>query len=51
MDAKQTIINSINEKLEGYIEIVQTLYDNPEIGNEEFESMKLLVNYLDNAGF
>lgn len=51
MDAKQTIINSINEKLEGYMEIVQTLYDNPEIGNEEFESMKLLVNYLDNAGF
>src|SRR5699024_7559255 len=51
MDAKQTIMNSINDKLEDYMEIVQTLYDNPEIGNEEFESMELLVNYLDKAGF
>lgn len=33
------------------MEIVQTLFDNPEIGNEEFESMKLLVNYLSEAGF
>lgn len=51
MDAKQTIMNSINDKLEDYMKIVQTLYDNPEIGNEEFESMELLVNYLDKAGF
>ncbi len=33
------------------MELVQIMYENPEIGNEEFESMKLLVNYLEGAGF
>ncbi len=51
MDAAQTIQSFIEQKIEGYMEIVQTLYENPEIGNEEFESMQLLVDYLDQAGF
>ncbi|HLR91745.1 MAG TPA: M20 family metallopeptidase, partial [Atopostipes sp.] len=51
MDAKQTIIDSIKNNLDGYMNIVQTLYENPEIGNEEFKSMELLVNYLEQAGF
>lgn len=51
MDAAQTIKQSIESKIDNYMEIAQTLYDNPEIGNEEFESMKLLVDYLDQAGF
>lgn len=51
MDAKQLVIDSVKNKLDDYMEIVQTLYDNPEIGNEEFESMALLVKYLEKAGF
>mgnify|MGYP001365047567 CR=1 FL=1 len=51
MDAKQLVIDSVKNKLDSYMEIVQTLYDNPEIGNEEFESMALLVKHLEEAGF
>lgn len=51
MDAKQLVIDSVKNKLDNYMEIVQTLYDNPEIGNEEFESMALLVKHLEEAGF
>lgn len=51
MKTKQVIIDSVKDHLEGYMEIVQSLYDHPEIGNEEFESMKLLVRYLEQAGF
>lgn len=51
MGTKQTIIESIENNVDGYMEIVNTLYENPEIGNEEFESMKLLVDYLEKAGF
>src|SRR5690625_1564066 len=51
MDAKQAIIDSVKNNLGQYMEIVQSLYDHPEIGNEEFESMKLLVHYLNQAGF
>ncbi len=51
MKPTETITSLIEQNIEGYMEIVQTLYDHPEIGNEEFESMKLLVEYLDQAGF
>ena len=51
MTAKETIKQLIEQNIEGYMEIVNTLYENPEIGNQEFESMKLLVEYLDQAGF
>ena len=42
MNAKKQILDSINNHLEEYMELVQTMYDNPEIGNEEFETVKLL---------
>lgn len=51
MEAKEIIKQSVESKIDGYMEIVQTLYDNPEIGNEEFETMALLVDYLTKAGF
>ena len=51
MNAAQTIKTLIEQNIEDYMEIVHTLYENPEIGNEEFESMQLLVDYLDQAGF
>ena len=51
MNPKDTITSIIEQNIDSYMEIVQTLYANPEIGNEEFESMKLLVEYLNNAGF
>ena len=51
MKAEEIIQTSVEQHLDAYMEIAQTLYDNPEIGNEEFESMKLLVNYLEQAGF
>lgn len=51
MTAKEQILNSIDEHLEDYMGLVQTMYDHPEIGNEEWETMKLLVGYLDKAGF
>ena len=51
MDTKQIIIDSIEDNMDAYMEIVNTLYENPELGNEEFESMELLTNYLKEAGF
>ena len=51
MKAEEIIQASVEENINAYMEIAQTLYDNPEIGNEEFESMKLLVDYLEQAGF
>ena len=51
MTPKETVLSLIEQNIDVYMEIVQSLYENPEIGNEEFESMKRLVDYLDNAGF
>lgn len=51
MTPKETVLSLIEQNIDDYMEIVQSLYENPEIGNEEFESMKRLVDYLDNAGF
>jgi amidohydrolase len=51
MNPVESIKTSVLDHIDDYMEIVQTLYDNPEIGNEEFESMKLLVEYLNQAGF
>ena len=51
MEAEKIIQAKIKENMTDYMMIAQTLYDNPEIGNEEFESMKLLVDYLNQAGF
>ncbi|MBF6625698.1 amidohydrolase [Aerococcaceae bacterium zg-BR9] len=51
MSAREDIIKSVEEHIDDYMQIVETLYHHPEIGNEEFESMALLVDYLTQAGF
>lgn len=51
MDLKERILKSVESKVDDYMAIVQSLYDHPEIGNQEFESMKLLSQYLRKAGF
>ena len=51
MKAAEIVQASVEENIKAYMGIAQTLYDNPEIGNQEFESMKLLVDYLEQAGF
>ena len=33
MNYKQTILNSVESKIDDYMSIVKTLYENPEIGN------------------
>lgn len=52
MTPTEIIKKSVQDNLTTYIKkIVKPLYDNPEIGNEEFETMELLTNYLIAAGF
>ncbi|MBR7927127.1 M20 family metallopeptidase [Aerococcaceae bacterium zg-ZUI334] len=51
MQAREIILQSVDAHVDDYMQIVKTLYDNPEIGNEEFESMAVLVDYLTKAGF
>lgn len=51
MKIKEIMLQKIESNIKAYMELVQTMYDNPEIGNEEFETMKLLVGYLDKVGF
>jgi len=51
MTAAETIKQVIENNTNDYMEIVNTLYENPELGYEEYESMALLVDYLDGAGF
>lgn len=51
MNADEKVKASVEERIDSYMEIVQALYDKPELGNEEFESMTLLVDYLEKAGF
>ena len=41
----------INNNIEIYKEIVLSLYNNPELGNEEFESSKKLVEIIKKLGF
>ena len=36
---------SIEGKIDAYMELVKAMYDNPEIGFQEFETQKLLVAY------
>ena len=49
MDYKTRIEASIQEHLDAYMDIVKTLYDNPETGFEEYETQKVLVKYLEDA--
>ena len=51
MDCKQIIKDSVESKVEAYMSLVKSMYENPEIGNEEFETMELLSSYLEKAGF
>ena len=51
MDYKGKIEASIQAHLDAYMDIVKTLYDNPETGFEEYETQKVLVKYLKDAGF
>lgn len=51
LTAKDTLLQSVENNIDAYMNLVQIMYDNPEIGNEEFETMALLVDYLDHAGF
>ena len=51
MDYKTRIEASIQEHLDAYMEIVKTLYKNPETGFQEYETQKVLVKYLKDAGF
>lgn len=51
MKAATIIKESVTNNIDDYMAIVQSLYDNPEIGNEEFETMALLTAYLKKVGF
>ena len=51
MTLEERIIDSIDSKIDSYMEIVQSLYDHPEIGFQEFETVKTLTAYLKKAGF
>lgn len=51
MKLYENLKESINENIDYYMDLVKEMYDNPEIGNEEFETMKLLTNALFNKGF
>ena len=41
-----TFKEEFNQIKDDLFNMSQQLYDNPELGDEEYESMKLLVNYL-----
>lgn len=51
MEYKDKIIGSIQSHLDEYMEIVEELYRNPETGFQEYKTQKILVSYLDKAGF
>lgn len=51
MDYKKIIVDSIESKISNYMSLVTTMYENPEIGNEEFQTMELLASYLEKNGF
>lgn len=51
MDYKKIISDSITSKIDDYMALVKSMYENPEIGNQEFETMELLSTYLEKAGF
>ncbi len=51
MELKERILNHIKDNLSGYADCVKDLYENPEIGNEEFRSMGKLGEALRAHGF
>ncbi len=47
-----TKINEMIEKnLDQYMQMVQYMYDNPELGFKEYKAQQIMVEYLKNAGF
>lgn len=48
---KDRIIESVEKNLDTYMSYVKQMYEHPEIGNEEFETMELLSNALIDFGF
>lgn len=51
MDLKDKIVQSIENKIEEYMNMVEFMYHHPELGNEEFQAMELLSSYLEKVGF
>lgn len=47
----EKINQSIESHIDEYMSMVKCMYDNPEIGFKEYETQKLLANYLVKAGF
>lgn len=48
---KEQFINHIEKHLDTYMSYVNTMYEHPELGNEEFETMELMVRALKGFGF
>ena len=48
---KEQMISYIEQHMDSYTSIVKSLYEHPEIGNEEFQSMELLSETLKKNGF
>ncbi len=51
MNLEKNIIHSIESKIDEYMYLVKQMYDHPELGNEEYQSMALLCDYLEKVGF
>ena len=51
MAYQEILKKNVEEHLDYYMAAVKQMYDNPEIGNQEFESMKLLAGMLEEQGF
>lgn len=47
----EKISHTIESHIDEYMAMVKQMYEHPEIGFQEFETQKLLVNYLTKAGF
>ncbi|WP_042220444.1 M20 family metallopeptidase [Oceanobacillus manasiensis] len=48
---KDELIKELDHIKQDLINMSDHLYDNPELGDQEYESMKLLTNYLEQQGF
>lgn len=48
---KEKIVNYIEQHMDDYTSYVKFLYEHPEVGNEEFQAMKLLSEALRKNGF
>lgn len=48
---KNKIIHEISNRMEELTEISRYLYENPELGDEEFKAVKLLTEYFSKEGF